>query len=202
MITSLDHIAFSSCNVENDMKNFLGYELLFKETLPNLKIKENFLSFYQPQHELALLKCSNGYNIEILNHGQITDKDGYIKLVNQNKIVVKTNDIQKSKDFWSAIGFKEKEKGEMEFNTIFPTSVKLYLSFELSEQTDYKINDKGYNCIGLVTTSILKDIEKLKKLECEISEIQELTVNNKPMKICFAQRNLCEIIELIEIKRG
>lgn len=203
MIIKIDHIAYSSNNIEKDIINFskLGYKLLFNENLPNLKIKESLLTEYKPSHNLALLSHENSFNVEILNHGMITDNQGYILFnSDNNNIIIKTDDIEDSIKFWQAAGFK-KEKLNVVFTSIFDGK-KLTINFvKKNNNKRYFLNDKGFNCIGLITTSIESDIKNFTNIDCKISKIEELVVNSKCMKICFIQRKENEIIELIEIKR-
>ena len=204
MIIAIDHIAYSSLDVKTSIRDFLakGYRLEFVETLPNLEIKKPFLSKYNKTHELALLTNNTGYNIEILNHGAMSGDEGYIKLVPDDEIIIRTDSIERSKDFYSKLGFKFKNTNDAIFSSILSGNKKLKLTLEQQNiEQNFKIDDAGFNCIGFITTNVEKDVANLKQFDCKISEIQELKVNSKLMKICFVQRANCEIVELIEIGR-
>lgn len=203
MIVGIDHIAFSSLDVTMEVDNFVkrNFKFLFQENLPNLSIKKDFLSNYIASHTLALLENNEGgYNIEILNHGQIGKSEGYIELIESNVILVKTDSIQESKIFWENLGFKFLNDTEAVFTPPF-FNEKIF-KIELKLDTNIvkrKLDDAGFNCIGLISTSIERDIKKLNQQNCYISAVENLKVNNKNMRICFVQRDKNEIVELIEV---
>ncbi len=87
MILKIDHIALSSNNFEKDIVFFetLGFNVFFKESdVKNLEIKKDLLTQFYPNHDLCLLTKKGSYNIELLNHRNINDKDGFIYPVFQN----------------------------------------------------------------------------------------------------------------------
>jgi len=203
MIINIDHIAYSSLDIESDIKIFEAnkYNLQFAEILPNLKIKEQYLSKYRSTHELALLTGQKGYNVEILNHGEVTESDGYIDLIDNENAMIYTDDIDSSINFWSYFGFKKNHADSMIFSSLFLKDQKYVIKFKRCEKLIRKLNDKGFNCIAFVTTDIEKDCKNLSELGYNTTEIQNLAVNKKNMKIAFVQRDTNEIVELIEVKR-
>lgn len=201
MIISVDHIAMSSLNIENDLQNTesRGYSCLFCEKLSNLKIKEQFLSKWQDWHILAFCENKSGYNIELLNHGQITENKGYIEFIKNNEVMIKTPNTSKSMILWESLGFKKASGNRLVFSSFF-AKTPLYITIaETKDIPERQLDDFGCNCMGFITSSITDQYTKLKQICNRITDIGELCVNGKNMKIFFAQYNNNEIIEIIEI---
>lgn len=212
MIIKIDHIAYSSMDLESDIEIFktAGYELVFKEQhLKNLDIKKRFLKNFEQTHQLALMKKENSYNIELLNHNNINPYCGFISPYNFNdkffnKIIIKTNSIENSTKFWNMLGFSTTQEFaemiEMKFSSPVEHNVfYIYLSYNKTKKNF--LDDKDFNCIALITNSAKKEQENIIKKGFTTSEIDELDVNGQKLKIFFAQRNNCEIVEIIEIVR-
>lgn len=71
MILDIDHISFSSMILENDIEIIkkLGYKVdFFQKQVQNLDIKKCFLKNFSDFHDIALLKLSNSYNIELVHN--------------------------------------------------------------------------------------------------------------------------------------
>lgn len=213
MIIKIDHIAYSSLSLDSDVRqlNNIGYELAFKETvLSNLSIKQNFLKYFDKNHQLALMTKKNSYNIELLNHNNINESEGFIKPLNLedenfNKIIIDTDNVENSLSFWKLLGFsymQEVDKlQQMKFSS--PLEQNAFYIYLRYNKTNRKfLDDRDYNCIALITNSAIKEQGNLIKNGFPTSDIEELDVNGQKLKIFFAQREDCEIVEIIEIVRG
>lgn len=201
MIISVDHIAMSSLDIKRDVQNaqLKGYSCLFCEKLVNLKTKQQFLSKWQDLHTLAFCENKNGYNIELLNHGQITKNKGYIEFIKDNEVTIKTPDTLKSIILWKLLGFQKIQNNRLVFSSFF-AKTPLYINLvEIKDTPKRQLDDFGCNCMGFITSSVTNEHAKLKEICSKITDIEELCVNDNDMKIFFAQYNSNEIIEVIEI---
>lgn len=212
MIIKIDHIAYSSLDLDSDIKKFenIGYDLAFKESnLENLSIKKDFLNHFGNKHQLALMTKKICYSIEILNHNNINTSEGFIEPFNLedenfNKIIINTDNIENSINFWKLLGFSPTQEvdkmQEMKFSSPLESNAfYIYLSYNKPERKF--LDDKGYNCVALITNSAKREQDNLIKKGFSTSEIEELEVNGQKLKIFFVQRDNCEIVEIIEIVR-
>ncbi len=211
MIIKIDHIAYSTLDIESEIKNFekSGYNLVFLEkNLLNLTIKKDFLHKFQSTHNLSLMTKDNSYSIELLDHGFTNNQEGFIRPYSMekyfNKIIINTDNIEKSVDFFKLLGFSFTQiidnMHELKFFSILnPNDFYIYLNY--NEKNKYYLDDKNYNCLALITNSAQKEKEVLKNNGFKTTDIEELTVNGKNVKIFFTQRDDNEIVEIIEILR-
>ena len=206
MILGIDHIACSvpENEFENVKQNFLnaGYSVFLEETgLENLLIKKDFMTDYKSVHDLILMKKNGCIPVEILNHGSSSRKTGLFEVVADNSINYKSMDKAGSLRFWEQFGFAgEPDCGKVKYRSFFSS---LEISFEESTEKRYScLDDVNYNCVALMTTSVVEEYAKLKDL-CKCSDIAELKVGGRNLKIFFA-RNISggEIVEIFEIARS
>lgn len=213
MIIKIDHLAYSSSDINADIEHFskLDYKLNFLEkNLENLSTKQTLLNNYEKTHDLALMTKNNSYNIELLNHNNVNKQNGFIKPLNLsgdtfNKIIIDTDNIQRSIIFWKLLGFSETEliegKQELVFSSpLTPNAFYIYLNYNNTIKKKL-LDDNNYNCIALITNSVLREKDHLDSHGFTTTKIEELRVNNQTLKIFFVQRDNCEIAEVIEIKR-
>ena len=81
MIVKIDHLAFSSLNLQEDMGTFgsLGYETLFVEKdLRDLENKRPFMKNFSGQLDMALMTRKGSISVELLNHGHVAAEDSYL----------------------------------------------------------------------------------------------------------------------------
>lgn len=121
-----------------------------------------------------------------------------------NKIVIKTSKIEESVAFWKLFEFEEivRDKGHilLSFKELF-TNQEFFIQLEEIQETIKNYLDSSYfNCIAFISSSIDKDRKKIKSLGNYVSDVEELKVNNKNLKISFIQGPSGEMVELIGIK--
>ncbi|MEW6044786.1 MAG: hypothetical protein AB1608_11040 [Thermoproteota archaeon] len=118
-----------------------------------------------------------------------------------NKLIIHTNDMEESKKFWKELGFQNtKNESHFAFNSILSDKkYELYLCPTKSQHT-FHLDDKGWNCVALVTNSISNEKRRL-AAKFETTEIESIMINNIQLQIFFARSPGGEIIELISINR-
>lgn len=81
MILKIDHIAFSTPHLDEDIKTFetLGYHVKFIEkNLRDLENKQSFMSHFSGQVDMALMTRPGSIGIELLNHGHVVEERSFI----------------------------------------------------------------------------------------------------------------------------
>lgn len=119
-------------------------------------------------------------------------------------IIVKTNDLKKSLEFWGYLGFKLQETdgiaARMSFISPFrSTSLELIVMESPTEQPGYTLDSTGVSCIALISTSAKKDHDNLSENGITVTEIGILSLNGKTLNIFFILGPCNEIVEIIEI---
>lgn len=81
MIVMIDHLAFGSLGVDEDLGRFreFGYEAAFIErNLRDIGNKRPFMSHFGGQLDMALLKRQGSLSIELLDHGHTVSEGSYL----------------------------------------------------------------------------------------------------------------------------
>ncbi len=121
-----------------------------------------------------------------------------------NKVIVRTPDICKSIEFWKLFGFKTLIEGDefcvLEFEPILK-SHKLLIYLHLCKELNccYFLDDKGFNCIAFISTSIKNEKNILTNKGIEATEITNIVVNSKSLNIFFVTGPSGEKVEIIGI---
>ena len=221
MIIKIDHIAFSSRDIDEDARILeeKGYKVIFKEkATPNIKIKKNLLRGFNKFHDICLLESKSSTPIEIINHHNINEQQGYIlpiiKNINKkdetsyfNTAIIKTTSFNRSIEFWKLLGFKEikKENGisVLEFRSIIN---KTNFTIEIKDNRNYNkkplLDDKGFTCIAFVSNSAQKERELLISKGVKTTEIEESIINGKLLNIFFAIGPSGELVEVLSPKKS
>ncbi len=121
-----------------------------------------------------------------------------------NKIVIETGDLGSSVSFWKKFGFKAQVQDQdfaiLEFSSVFNKAGCQIILIYTSGQKEVFLDNMGFNCLALITNSIEKEKAWLDSERIYTTDIEELVVNNKQLKIFFAKRNDGEIVEIIGLK--
>ena len=203
MILGIDHIAYSVSDreVEKVKDNFIraGYSIFFQETmLRNLPIKRQFLTDYHPFHDLMLLKKAGNISIELLNHHSTRHQAGFWNVRSEKEVVFHTPNVTDSVNFWKRIGFSNTRGKTVEYNSVFSQLAIIFEQIDISPATF--LDDCGFNSLALLTSSVDDERDKLRDI-CICSEIAELVVNQRILRIFFARNTTGEIVEFFEIRR-
>ncbi len=123
-----------------------------------------------------------------------------------NKILVKTNDIQKSILFWSYFGFVFEERDDnfavLELPSVLPGSSSFNLYLEQSNDVNTKpcLDNNGISCISLLSNSVEQERKKLSDKNIQIFDVGELLINKKLLNIIFVRGPCGEFVEIIAIR--
>lgn len=249
MIIQIDHVSISSMDFAKHIRimKSLGYEPVFIEkNIKNPQIKHEFMTGCSKMHDLALLTSKGKISVELINHGNINQENGYIYPVFENisdnfiektnekskddifvkgklkcldaaiytynnmntgfrfnKMIIETRDINNSTTFFECLGFrffqKENDYVVLDYTSIFKDDCQLYLKKNDSINNKHYLDDRGFNCIALISTSAINEKEYLDKKGIRTTEIENFTVNRKNLDIFFAVGDSGELAEIIGI---
>lgn len=231
MIIQVDHLALASDNFERDTTFLmrLGYSVAFTEMrAPNPLNKQSLLSRHEPFHDLRLLKKEGSYPIELLNHASSTGKRGFLssflphslkndpifafgalsenteKEINAlviNRVTAYSHCPADSVAFWQQLGFRLTEECKLAFASPFQKE-PLGLEVTPSKQAEaFKLDDTGFNCIALISTSAEKERDRLGRLGFEVTELESFSIHEQNMTLFFVTGPGGELVEIISIAR-
>ena len=204
MIIGFSHLTWNSAFVERDISKFkeLGYESVFDEKeLENNYSKKNLLGSFSVKHDIKLLKRSDSYDIEIINHHS-KNMDVQNRLFYNDSmmtILIPSGCFAKEIDFWCWLGFKE--SGNCLRLSRPVKTWNLDISFVSTEQdlVEQKLDLQGFTSIAFIVKDLALFKSKLKNKVIWISEIFTLEVNEQKMDILLFKTPSGVIIELIEV---
>lgn len=200
MILKLDHIAYS-CDkneISDVLKCFIQYEKVFYEKrLPNLINKYELLANWSHDHDIILLNCNDKIPIEITaydstNKGCKYSIDGY-------EVLVRTSSVEKSIDFYQAIGFKCCEDGSFKLKPIMDNNPLTLRMIESKESNHNKLDSSGFCCLAFITSDAKKEKKSLDRKNVFTTSIENLYVNRKSLDIFFAYNQYGDLCEFISI---
>jgi len=207
------------------LKNF-NYKIDFVESdLVNNKEKFAFSAYTNKFHDVTYLKHSERCAVEIVEYKKIEklksnilfsfeskldNKDVMVDKIkkhliyyndllnieyfvsNQNEFIFKVNDVKKEIDFWGMLGFKG-EGCKVEIKS--PISQwNGIINFESCNCKYNYMDNLGFNTLCLLTNNIEKY-----RVDAKKSEIFNITINQKEVRILLTKRDNYNI-ELLEMR--
>lgn len=200
MIIKVDHIAYSCtrCELPLVFNQINDYQQVFYEkNLPNVMAKKSLMKTKSETHDIILLNKSENIQIEITAYDFVNGTGKYE--FDGVTAVSHTYSLPDSRTFYRGVGFSEQEVGFFVLkNTIDKTPFFIQIREDVKKKKSYYLDANGYCCIALVTNNA--DKEKKRLLVCGIrtTNISELQVNRKQLKIFFAYNECGDIIEFIQ----
>lgn len=202
MIVKFDHVSYS-CSYEQEEQtkaSFEGYEEVFCEKeLKNLPIKKEFLKLPAESHNIIMLQKEEAVPIEITAYPECPK--GKEKLVvGAGGFVINTADLEKTKVFYEALGFHR--DGEKLYMKPMLDTKEIVLQFVQNcgvENATY-LDMQGWGILAFVVDNGAKQKKNLENAGIYTTEIQELEVNGKKLKIFFAKSDVGDLVELIAIR--
>lgn len=216
MIMGVDHIALSCLEIETACKNLEkdNFKVRFCEkNIPNKIEKKEFLNHYQKTHSLAFIEAQKGPAIELTEHGSSFASGESIYRVQQGKGTIETVevlacDFEASRSFWrDKLRFEEKvlradEAVKLKLTSPFPQwNLEVDLIQSSGEKRKNYLDVEGFSCIAFISNKIESDLENIWQAGKRASEVFELEVNRKWLKVAMVEGPSGEIIELIEIQK-
>ncbi|MBO4750881.1 MAG: hypothetical protein J5546_11250 [Lachnospiraceae bacterium] len=224
MIIKFDHIALT-CKIsewKDELAKLSDYIQVFaNENVPNLPLKKDLMSTWHENHVIALLVAKNDLPIEITAYDTVAEKPAKYEF-SDDTVSVYTKSTEDSMAFYEAFGFRKTGDFELEKSfLIAPSSVKLRLrqtihdasiaSAEKGSDFDQAdagtcdapqmpcLDQAGYCCLAFVTNNAEKERTRLIQKGITVTEIDELTLGEKILKIFFAYNTCGDVCELIEV---
>jgi len=122
-----------------------------------------------------------------------------------NKILLKTSNINATVSFLQLFGFKiisqTNDLTIVEFRSLLNrTTFNILVQQDNFVSTDRYLDDDGFNCIALISTSAEKDRQLLNKKGIFTTQIEKLQLNNKSLQVFFSRSSCGDIIEIISIE--
>lgn len=210
MIVKFDHISYS-CSLlkeESARQLFSEYETVFHEKdLPNLAMKYPYMRKEQTTHNIMLLQKAGSYPIEITAYEACEKRaEGKTEkyVLSDDKIDIYSANPMETKAFFALLGFKENEEGILELKPLLdekPLCIKVCkLPEESTDTHTCFLDEEGFGSLAFVVDNAKKQKALFKEKDYPTSEIEELMVNGKKLKIFFTNSPMGEIIEFIGMR--
>lgn len=214
MIIGIDHITYSSMDFDKDVQFFInkGYELEFKDyNINNALVKKNFLQNYIDYQSIALLKKTNSLKVEVIKDTNKQEGVSIMKPLHHysdgkiiiNEIEISVYDAEKFISEWREYGFKLIDESILIFKSRIGGGTSIIIHINKCEiLKSYYLDNKGFVCLALLSTSIDRDYLYYKSKGLLVSDIEEVYLNNKTKKfrVFFLKGSNNEIIEIIGVR--
>ena len=202
MILKFDHISFA-CQIEKMnlyIQKFEQYKVIFWEhELKNLEIKKAYMRNFSSLHDIALLNASDQYPIEITGYeecGTISQKYALIG----EKIEIYSQDPDKTINFYKALGFKNDSEDTFALTPLFDRKkIRLQIKESLYLENT-ALDNTGFGSLAFIINDSQKMRRTLTADGIRVTDIGELCVNGKKLKIFFTDNGVGDIVEFIALK--
>lgn len=202
MIVKLDHISYSCAFGEEESvkASFEGYQELFcEETIENLSIKSEFMKDRAKEHCLYMLAKEGCCPIEITSYPNCCFGSERLSL-EEGKIRVRTSDVEETESFYEKLGFCRNTDGMSLKPLLDKTETCIQVEQDYNVETSFYLDQKGWGILAFVVDNAKKQKRQLESAGIYVSDIQELAVNGRNLKIFFAKSNAGDLVELIGIR--
>jgi len=168
-----------------------GYITPLFENVPDELVRKRYTGDLFEQAEI------NGLDIPVY-----VKKNSKISGFRFNKLVIKTNRVEDSINFWRNFGFKKKGSlsgmAILEFASFYPKHVyQIYLQPE-GASGKYLLDDNGFNCIAFVSSSSEKELLLYKNKGLKVTKMEQIEINGKIIKIFFVKGPSGELVEIVD----
>lgn len=206
MLIKIDHICYAcSLNEEQDvLKKYSDYNLKFTEkNLKNIDIKKKILSCKNEHHNINYLESTNALPIEITSYQNICEEQNSL-FYDDKKLLLRilSNNVQLTKELFALCGAKfQQECDDYAIGTIKGIFDKKALNIEIrhsSEKREWILDGEGVCCVAIVVKDINEERKKWLR-NFDATEIDELEVNGRKLKIFFGMGKCGEKIEIISL---
>ncbi len=202
MIVKLDHISYSCAYGEEETvkASFAGYEEIFREeNIENLLIKSEFMQNQAKEHCLYMLSKEGCCPVEITSYPVSCSGRERLTL-EEDAICVRTSDVQETRGFYEALGFGEKEDRMSLKPLLDRTETNIRIVQDPGAAASFYLDQKGFGILAFVVDNGKKQKKQLESAGIYVTDIQELSVNGRNLKICFAKSKAGDLVELIGIR--
>lgn len=202
MILAIDHIAYGigPGDAYAGQLEAVGYKSVFQErNVPNPQAKRTVVRQYSPTHTIAFYKKKGELNVELVDHGHASPVSSpwisFDPAQEPRTIRVRSSVPEKSKQFWAALGFRD---GKF----FSPLTGDIRLQIEPDEKMSLALaDDAGFNCIGFIAGALDADRVRLMETGFTATDISNITLNGRSMRIAFVRGPSGELVELIGMQK-
>lgn len=202
MIVKFDHISYSCAFGEEEQTKalFPAYQEAFAEQdLENLSIKAEFLKEPAKRHNITMLRGEGFYPIEITSYPQcFAGADRYAPEADIIRIF--TPDVASTADFYGQLGFRQEGEDLVMKPMLDTREIRLRIEAAPDREVDTYLDQQGYGSLAFVVDNGARQKKQLEGLGIYTTEIQELTVNGKLLKIFFAKSSAGDLVEFIGVR--
>lgn len=207
MIIKFDHLSYS-CGYEEEEKMISrfcdaggGYTIQFKERVKNLPIKDEIMQNACDMHGMVMLQPADQTHfhtsvpIEITSYPKVSGYSAYNLGV--GRIEFQTPNIKESAGFYQQLGFQKEDCNILSLTTLLDKN-KVYIKL-VESKVFYPcyLDVSGFSSIAWIVSKIEKYADMIKNRGIKVTNIEELVVNKRRLKICFAIGKQGELVELI-----
>lgn len=206
MIVKFDHISYScALSQENNIRNlFSGYEVQFHEIgLENLSMKRAYMRDVQEEHNIMLLQKKGSYPIEITAYQTCHSRTSGIEdkyVLMDDCILIYSENPEATVMFFELLGMKKGEDSVLELKPLLDEKTVRIQVCKAEECAQVYLDDEGFGSLAFVVDNAKKQRQLLKDNNIKCSEVEELVVNGKELKIFFTKSSAGEIIEFIGLR--
>lgn len=206
MLIKIDHVCYTCArgSEKNIIESNPYYNVCFKEVnLENLDIKQVKSCCYNDIHDIIYMEAEGKIPIEITEYPTIAEGENRLAFDSATStLVIPTDNLQQSIDFFQFCGAKISQQNSCRvqgsIKGLFDKTA-LNIDLVLTEQkTEWILDRGGICCLALVVKDVEKEREKWLE-RYEATEIRELDVNRKKLKIFFGFGKCGETIEVISL---
>lgn len=205
MILKFDHISFS-CEKQQvqSLPLTAGYELQFREmSLRNLGCKEAFFQKPHTDHDIYMYERKGALPIEITAYDSCFSGVSSMDMENDS-ILIYSPDPAETADFFMLLGLKSERLDKTAFvlKGSFILGGSITLRILQSGMAGWKLDKAGWSSLGFLSGDSQKELRRMHDAGYEVTDAEELIVNQKAMNIGFCKGPFGEIIEIISLKRS
>lgn len=206
MIVKFDHISYSCalCDEEKTQQMFEGYEAQFHEVdLKNMPMKYKYMHKEQEKHNIMLLTKEGSYPVEITAYESCKKREaafGDKYVLSDNLISIYSECPKETENMFVLLGMKKSETGILELKPFLDEKKVRIQVLGTTGPKGILLDEEGFGSLAFVVDNAKKQRELLLNGGYECSEIEELIVNGKKLKIFFTNSQTNEIIEFIGLR--
>lgn len=206
MLIKIDHICHSCRKGKEDevKAEFHGYhELFHQKNIINMPIKQKRCMRENRFHDIIYLEKQGSFPVEITSYENIADvESGFAFDFDRNEIRMSADYMERSIAFWELCGAKRKIETENDIMlTMRGLLDKQTLTIKIAKaktQKTWILDGEGNVCLGLVVKNLEYEKRRIEE-SFEASDIKELNVNGRLLKLFFAFGLCGETVEFISI---
>ena len=205
MIIGFSHFVENTLNPEESAMRFLskGYSSDFLEVgVLNHPAKKVLLKEYSEHHDLHMLRHTDCYDIEVINHYSSENKIQDRIILHENNIVeitVPAGKLNSEYQFWQALGLSKNGNSISLKRPISAWQITLDFKESSDPLAEQMLDLNGITSIAFITKSIESCMRRINDSLSWKSETFKLKVNGKSLSIILVKSPTGLIIELIEV---